>query len=61
MGDPMINVLGPLDGAEIPGGCDRCDAYQRVRIVGGGVYEVDVLHDDGCPRLAGSESGESVR
>jgi hypothetical protein len=50
-GGPLANVLGPLDGARISGGCYHCDAYQTMKTVGGGVWELTVHHDDGCPTL----------
>lgn len=48
----MTQLLGPLDGARIPGGCDTCDAYQTVRRLARGVWDVTVYHDDWCPFLA---------
>jgi hypothetical protein len=48
----LVDLLGPLDGEPIPGGCDRCDAHQTVAAVEAGVWEVTVHHDDGCPALA---------
>jgi hypothetical protein len=47
--DLLANVLGPLDGAEVPGGCDECDAYQTVEPQSG-VWVVTVHHDGWCPR-----------
>lgn len=49
MSDPVVNILGPLEGAEIPGGCDDCDAYQTVEAVQSGVWVLTVHHDDSCP------------
>lgn len=48
--DPLVNILGPLDGARIPGGCDQCDAYQTTRVEDG-VWHITVHHDDWCPVL----------
>ena len=48
----LVNVLGPLDGEQIPGGCDTCDAYQTVRPKAAGVWVLTVHHDTGCPTLA---------
>jgi hypothetical protein len=45
-------MLGPLDGARTPGGCDHCDAYQTVRPELEGVWRLTVHHDDECPELA---------
>jgi hypothetical protein len=47
----MVDILGPLDGAEIPGGCDNCDAHQTVRPLEHGVWNVTVHHDPWCPTL----------
>ena len=50
----FVNVFGPMDGAEIPGGCDDCDAYQEVRARDGhpNVHRIRVFHDEWCPTLA---------
>jgi hypothetical protein len=56
----MANLLGPLDGAEIAGGCDDCDAYQTVRADSAGVWVFTVHHDDDCPtwlRMQGKDAG----
>lgn len=55
LSDPLVNVLGPLDGARVPGGCDCCAAVQTVRAQEPGVWVVEVLHDDGCPVLLKAE------
>ena len=49
--DHLVNLLGPLDGARIPGGCEHCNAYQTVRAVSAGVWNITVHHDDWCPVL----------
>ena len=49
LGDVLLPILGPLDGARIPGGCDECDAYQTVSVVEAGVWSCTVHHDEGCP------------
>ena len=51
--NPIMNLLGSLDGAVIPGGCDQCDAEQHMRNAGGGVFVCEVRHDDDCPVLTG--------
>ena len=48
-------MLGPLDGAQIPGGCDHCDAYQTVAPIEAGVWTMTVHHDDDCPVLTQPE------
>lgn len=49
--DDIARILGPLDGARIPGGCDHCDAYQTTAPVARGVWTITVHHDDWCPTL----------
>lgn len=49
-------VLGPLDGAQVPGGCTTCDAYQTVHPVEAGVWSLAIHHDDWCPALSGKRS-----
>ena len=51
--DLIRGILGPLDGAHIPGGCDHCDAYQTVAPVEAGVWTITVHHDDWCPNHPG--------
>ncbi len=46
--DAMARLLGPLDGARMPGGCECCDAYQTVEPAAPGVWVNRVMHDDGC-------------
>lgn len=53
--DMIRGLLGPLDGAKIPGGCDQCDAYQTTALVDASVWEITVHHDPGCPILAAHE------
>jgi hypothetical protein len=50
-------VLGPLDGARVPGGCASCDAFQKVAPLSAGVWSVQVFHDDDCPVLAAHQGG----
>lgn len=48
----IARSLGPLEGERIPGGCDKCNAYQTVEPVEAGVWTLNVHHDDWCPVLA---------
>jgi hypothetical protein len=57
----LANVLGPLDGAQIPGGCDWCNAYQTVRAETAGFWHITTHHDDWCPWLAASEARRPKR
>lgn len=51
--EAVAGVLGPLDGARLPGGCDDCEAYQTVEPGPfPGVWINRVHHDDWCPALA---------
>ncbi|MGH9106789.1 MAG: hypothetical protein ACRDZX_13340 [Acidimicrobiales bacterium] len=50
--DPITSLLGPLDGARIPGGCGHCSAYQTVQPLAAGVWNVTVHHDVDCPVYA---------
>lgn len=52
----VARMLGPLEGARIPGGCDHCDAYQTVVPLEAGVWSLNTHHDDWCPFLAEHES-----
>jgi hypothetical protein len=45
-------LFGPLDGAKVPGGCPRCDAYQTVDPLAAGDWLLTIVHDDDCPELA---------
>jgi hypothetical protein len=53
----LTNLFGPLDGAEIPGGCDYCDAFQTVEAVQAGVWGITVHHDNWCPILKKATKG----
>jgi hypothetical protein len=46
------NLLGPLDGRRVPGGCAECDAFQTAELVEPEVWKINVVHDDDCPFLA---------
>ncbi|MHB8330427.1 MAG: hypothetical protein ACYDD6_12535 [Acidimicrobiales bacterium] len=38
-----------LAGQVLPGGCDRCEAEQRLKQVAPGVFLLRVAHEDACP------------
>lgn len=38
-----------LDGAVIPGGCDTCNAEQRITQEQPGLWSIGIAHDDWCP------------
>lgn len=59
LGNVLLPILGPLDGARIAGGCDYCEAYQTVQPIEAGAWSVSVMHDDDCPWLA-ARSGEGL-
>jgi len=43
----------------IPGGCDRCSAYQTFTSPAPGVHLVNVHHDDWCPFIRSREAGSN--
>ncbi len=49
--DAARAVFGRLDGAHIPGGCDHCNAYQKVRPVESGIWNLRTYHDEWCAWL----------
>lgn len=49
----MLRMLGPLDGEKIPGGCEQCNAYQTAELLGPGVWNISVHHDEWCPMIGG--------
>ncbi len=51
MPDDVEGLFEQIEGEPIPGGCDRCDAYQRVAEESTGVYRLTVHHDAWCPVL----------
>lgn len=57
----MTAKLGPLEGAQIPGGCDDCDAYQTVEPMFAGAWTITVHHDGWCPFYARVEARRGER
>jgi hypothetical protein len=53
----LRNMARQLAGAQIPGGCDECDAYQTMEEDPDlpNAFHVRVHHDDWCPFLARME------
>ncbi len=49
--NPFEDLFGQIQGQQIPGGCDQCDAYQTVTTVAPGVHSLTVHHDTWCPVL----------
>ena len=45
------NILDLLNDGEIPGGCDDCNAYQKVVQLEDKLFKLTVFHDDTCPFL----------
>jgi hypothetical protein len=43
-------MLAALDGDEVPGGCDHCDATQTVGLDASrpGVFTLTIRHDEWC-------------
>jgi hypothetical protein len=56
--NPLDDIFSQIDHQPIPGGCDRCDAFQTIESPAPGVHVIRVHHDDWCPvlrsRIAGS-------
>lgn len=52
----LTDLFGPLDGAQVPGGCDTCTAYQTVDPLTEGVWNITVHHDPDCPTYADMEA-----
>lgn len=48
---PLLSWLASLEGQQVPGGCDSCDAYQVVREEKTNWLRITVYHDDNCPAL----------
>lgn len=48
----LHQIFAALDGAEIPGGCEHCDAFQVPSVDGFGILHLRIHHDDWCPWLA---------
>lgn len=51
--DPTSQAVRAIDGAAIPGGCEHCNAFQRVTAdaFGANLHSVSVHHDPWCPKL----------
>ncbi len=56
----LARILGPLEGARVPGGCDHCDADQTVEPLEAGVWVIHVHHDDGCPFYVKLQEGRAA-
>jgi hypothetical protein len=39
------------DGLEVRGGCDSCDAIQKLSTISGSVSRLTIVHDSWCPEL----------
>jgi hypothetical protein len=52
----MDALIAAVDGTELPGGCDSCDAWHTVSAygIGGVIHHIRVYRDHGCPHLAAS-------
>jgi hypothetical protein len=45
------DLFRSLEGREVPGGCDQCNAVQRSVEVMSRVWTLTIAHDDDCPFL----------
>jgi hypothetical protein len=53
----LDDLFQQIEDQPVPGGCDRCDAYQTVTEVEPGVHSLTVHHDDWCPFWRARKSG----
>jgi hypothetical protein len=53
----LDDLLSAIAGKRIPGGCDECDAEQRVDEVVPGCWKVTVAHDNDCPTWRAVNAG----
>lgn len=51
----VAQLLGPLDGAQLPGGCPTCDAYQTVTPIAAGAWTINIHHDEWCPTYSSTQ------
>ena len=54
---PTEDLFSQAENVPIPGGCDRCDAYQTVETPEPGVHVLTVHHDDWCELLRSRKAG----
>jgi hypothetical protein len=47
----LDDLFSQTEDMPIPGGCDRCDAYQTMTVAAPGIYSLTINHDDWCPFL----------
>jgi hypothetical protein len=52
----LDDLFEQIEDQPIPGGCERCDAYQTVSTVAPGVHVMNVHHDEWCPFLRSMEA-----
>ena len=55
----LDDLFGQVEDQPIPGGCDRCDAFQTMEVISPGVWLMRVHHDDWCPFLRARKAGEN--
>lgn len=56
-----MTVIPPeLDGAVIPGGCDTCNAEQRLTEEQPGMWAIGIAHDDSCPTWRRIQAGRTA-
>ena len=57
--EAALAVLGALEGVEVPGGCDHCDAHQVLTDLGDRVWNLRTWHEAGCLRYQSSRASQS--
>ena len=55
----LDDLFHKAEGQAIPGGCDRCDAYQTIESLEPSVHIIRVHHDDWCPFLRARAAGSN--
>ncbi|MEU1679282.1 hypothetical protein ABZ422_09370 [Micromonospora zamorensis] len=52
----MTININALDGLTLPGGCEHCQAEQKIDANWGGrgIHRIAITHDNWCPRINGS-------
>jgi len=51
MTDPIADIFGAVAGRDLHGGCDYCDAGQRLQQDAPHVWTLVIVHEDRCPKL----------
>jgi hypothetical protein len=55
----LDDLFGQIGDEPIPGGCERCAAFQTLSEESAGVFVLVVHHDDHCPALRAMNAGSN--